>query len=397
MPELSQADRDFVAELKTFIADNLDPETRAVVEAGGHPTKAQMTAWQRALASRNWLIYTWSAEHGGPGFTPLRQFLFEQTLAEMHAPGNNGLEIKMAGPVIREFGNAEQKARHLPGIMQGTVNWCQGYSEPGAGSDLASLATRADIDGDDYIVNGQKIWTSYAHWADWMFMLARTSREAKRQSGITFLLVDMKTPGITVRPIVAMDGHHGFNEVFFDNVRVPRANRIGEEGKGWTYAKFLLSNERLGVVSLPMIRHSLQRAEAAVARPLADGSLLVDDATWAARLVDLKVRLRALEGWVKASLDELLEQGRPGVEISMVKIRGTELNQDLAEFTMDALAYDALPYDFERSATADRALAPTPDFGATITAAYLYRRAFTILGGSTEIQKNIVSKAILGL
>ncbi|MDB5694609.1 MAG: hypothetical protein JWN21_152 [Sphingomonas bacterium] len=397
MPKLSPADQAFVADLRAFIAENLDPDLRAVVAAGGHPTKAQLKAWEHGLATRNWLVYTWSAEHGGPGLTPLQQFLFDQTIAEMHAPSNNGLAIKMAGPVIREFGNPEQKAQHLPGILQGTVNWCQGYSEPGAGSDLAAVATRAEADGNDYIVNGQKIWTSYAHWADWMFMLVRTSQEAKRQSGITFLLVDMRTPGITVRPIVASDGHHGFNEVFFDNVRVPQSNRIGEEGKGWTYAKFLLSNERLGVVSLPGIRHALARAEAAVTRPLADGSRLIDDVDFTNRLVDLKVRLRALEGWVKQSLDELLEGGKPGPEVSMVKIRGTELNQDLAEFTMDALAYDALPYDFEQAASVARDIAPTPDFGTTVTAGYLYRRAFTILGGSTEVQKNIVSKAILGL
>ena len=397
MPDLAPADRAFVEDLRGFIAAHLDPETRGIVAAGGHPSKAQSKAWERALATRNWLVYTWSADQGGPGLTPLQQFLFDETLAAMHAPSNNGLAIKMAGPVIREFGTPAQRADHLPGIINGTVSWCQGYSEPGAGSDLAALSATAERDGDCYIVNGQKIWTSYAHWADWMFMLVRTSREAKRQSGITFLLVDMKTPGITVRPIVAADGHHGFNEVFFDQVRVPVANRIGEEGRGWTYAKFLLTNERLGVVSLPSIKHALARAEQAVSRVAADGCRLIDDPAFADRLVDLKVRLRALEGWVRESLERLLTGGTPGVEVSLVKIRGTELNQDLAEFTMDALAYDALPYAFEDARAPARPLGDAGEGMETVTAGYIYRRSFTILGGSTEVQKNIVSKAILGL
>jgi alkylation response protein AidB-like acyl-CoA dehydrogenase len=395
--QLATEDQAFVVDLRAFIAANLAPETKAVVAAGGHPSKAQMKGWEQALATRNWLVYTWPKEEGGPGLTVLQQFLFDQIISEMHAPSNNGLAIRMAGPVIREFGTPEQRARHLPGIIDGTVSWCQGYSEPGAGSDLAALSTSAERDGDDYIINGQKIWTSYAHWADWMFMLVRTSRESKRQSGITFLLVDMTTPGVTVRPIVSSDGHHGFNEVFFENVRVPAANRIGEEGKGWTYAKYLLQHERLGVVSLPGIRHSMRRAEAALALPDGNGTRLADNPAFTHRLVDFKVRLRALEGWVQKGLAELLEGGSPGVEVSMIKIRGTELNQDLAEFTMDALGLDALPNVFEDSASPVRAIAPTPDFGSSITASYIYRRSFTILGGSTEIQKNIVAKTMLGL
>ena len=353
---LSAKDQAFVDEVTAFVDETLDPDTRATVSAGGHPDKAQMKAWELALGARGWRVYTWSKEQGGPGFTPLQQFLFEETLAQCHAPGDNGIESRMAGPVIREFGTPEQKAQHLPGIISGAVNWCQGYSEPGAGSDLASLATRAERDGDDYVVNGQKIWTSLAHWADWMFMLVRTSKESTRQAGITFLLVDMKSPGITVRPIRASDGHHGFNEVFFENVRVPVANRIGEEGRGWTYAKFLLMHERLGVVSLPGIKHGLARAEAIVETPDAAGERPGEDPQVLARLTNLKIRLAALEGWVQRGLAQLLEGGSPGDDVSLIKIAGTELNQDIAAFAMDVLGEQALPYSFDDQGASPRRL-----------------------------------------
>lgn len=393
---LEPEDQAFVDDARAFIAANLDPETRAVVAAGGHPDKAQVRAWEQTLATRNWLVYTWSRENGGPGLTTRQQILLEEIIAEMHAPVDHGLSTRMAGPVILAFGSPEQQARHLPGIRNGTVGWCQGYSEPGAGSDLASLSTRAALDGDDYVVNGQKIWTTHAHWADWMFMLVRTSRDSMRQSGITFLLMDMKTPGITIRPIVSADGHHSFNEVFFEDVRVPVANRIGEEGKGWTYAKYLLSHERLGVVSLPAIKYALTRAEEALERVSQRPSGV--DPSLVRRLVDLKVRARALEAWVNRGLAEMLEGGRPGLEVSLMKIRGTELNQDLAEFTMDVIGLDALPSAFNaRHESPDRDIDPSSGFCDGTTTNYIFRRAYTILGGSTEIQKNIVSKALLGL
>ncbi|MFT3976442.1 MAG: acyl-CoA dehydrogenase family protein [Sphingomonas bacterium] len=395
MTMLSPEDQAFAEDFRAFVAANLDLETRAIVADGGYPSKTQVRAWFRALASRNLFAHTWKAEHGGPGLTPMQQLLFEEIVAEMHAPSNNGLETKLAGPVIREFGNEAQRRQHLPGILDATICWCQGYSEPGAGSDLASLKTRAERDGDDYVVNGQKIWTSYAHWADWMFMLVRTSQEARRQDGISFLLVDMKTPGITVRPILAANGHHGFNEVFFDNVRVPVANRVGGEGKGWTYAKFLLSNERLGVVAIPNIQYAMRQAEDALRRPRADGSRLIDNRAWADRLTDLKVRLRAVEGWIQKMTAEQLAGGSPGVEVSLLKIRGTELNQAIAELAMDALGYDALPFDFATGASPTDRLA---DSGALrATSRFIDRRVSTILGGSTEIQKNIVTRAMLGL
>jgi alkylation response protein AidB-like acyl-CoA dehydrogenase len=395
--DLTPDDQAFCDALRGFIEETLDPKTRAKVAAGGHTGKDEQLAWEQALARKGWYAYTWPAELGGAGFTVRQQYLFEQVTAEMNCPSLTTLAIKMAGPVIQAFGTPEQQARHLPGIFAATTYWCQGYSEPGAGSDLASLSTQAERQGDVYVVRGGKIWTSYAHWADWMFMLVRTSKESKRQSGISFLLVDMKSPGITVRPIISADGHHGFNEVFFNDVEVPVENRIGEEGLGWTYAKYLLSHERLGVVSLPGIQSSLRRAEVAVSQPDADGRRLIDDPAFGNRLVDLKVRMRALEGWVQKSMAEVLAGGSPGVEVSLIKIRGTELNQDLAEFTMDALGYDALPYHFEASASPERGITPTPDYGATTTGSYIYRRTFTILGGSTEVQKNIVSKAMLGL
>ena len=394
---LAPDDRAFADEVRRFVAATIDPQTRAIVAAGGHPNREQADRWFQALGERNWLAHTWSRDHGGPGFTPIQQVIFDQVMAEMDAPANNGLGTRLAGPVIREFGTPEQRAQHLPGILRGTVNWCQGYSEPGAGSDLASLTTRADRDGDDYIVNGQKIWTSYAHWADWIFMLVRTSREAKRQAGISFLLVDMTSPGITVRPILAAEGHHGFNEIFFDDVRVPIANRIGEEGQGWTCAKFLLSHERLGVVSLPNIRRAMAAAERAAHHRDASGRRLIDDPAFEHRLVDLKVRLRAVEGWVGQLIAQVVDGGSPGIDVSMLKIAGTELHQAIVAFTLDAAGYDALPFLFETGATPTRTIATPPAFVERAAAQYIGRRVSTILGGSTEIQKNILSKTLLGL
>jgi 3-oxochol-4-en-24-oyl-CoA dehydrogenase len=393
--DFTPEDRAFAAELRAFVAENLSSETAATIARGEHPTKLQVTRWEEALGRRGWLAYTWPREAGGPGLSVLQKFLFEVITAEMGAPAMNGLGIKMAGPVIQAFGTPEQKARHLTGILQGTVQWCQGYSEPGSGSDLASLTTHAERGRDRYVVNGQKIWTSFGHWADWMFMLVRTSRESTRQAGISFLLVDMTTPGITVRPIVSADGHHGLNEIFLENVEVPLENLVGEEGRGWTYAKYLLGHERLGIVSLPAITSGLALAQQAADLGDADGTPRGADAHFADRLVDLKIRARALQGWVQEGLRMAEAGGAPGAEVSLMKIRGTQLIQDLREFVIDAAGVDALPYDFSRAHNP-----PRPGTAAVIDGAmggYIYERAFTILGGTTEIQKNIASKALLGL
>lgn len=394
---LTVEERGFADRIRAFIRENLDPATATLIRRGDHVPKEGRVAWEQALGRKGWLAYTWPKENGGPGWSVREQFIFDHICAEMDTSPITPFGIKMVGPVLLKYGDEAQKCQHLPGILASTVWWCQGYSEPGAGSDLAALSTRADRDGDHYIVNGQKIWTSTAHWADWMFALVRTSREDRRQDGISFLLIDMRTPGITVRPIIAMDGHHGFNEVFFTDVRVPAANRIGEEGKGWTYAKYLLSHERLEVVGLNQIAQDMRRLRHAALSGHEGGPRAWDDPDFRSRIADLEVRLRALEAGVLEALGEMMRGGSPGPTVSMLKIRGTELNQDVAELMMDAIGAHALPYAFADVGSPPRALAPPPGHAETVSAIYMYRRAWTILGGSTEIQKNIMSKAVLEL
>ena len=255
---LKSEHRAFADEVREFARKNLSPATKAKASSGKHFSRDDHVVWQQALGKKGWLAYTWPKKFGGPGFDVTQRFLFENVLAEEGAPRIIPFGVKMVGPVIYTFGNDAQKERFLPGIRSSEVQWCQGYSEPGAGSDLANLRTRAVRDGDHYIVNGQKTWTSAAHWADWIFCLVRTNPEAKPQEGISFLLIDMKTPGITVRPIVMLDGHHHVNDVFFDNVKVPVANLIGKENEGWTCAKFLLANERLGIAEVPASKRGVR-------------------------------------------------------------------------------------------------------------------------------------------
>ena len=253
----------FADEVRAFVRANLAADTRDKVKNGKHLNRDDYMRWQQALGKKGWLVYTWPKKHGGPGFTPAQRYIFENICAEEYAPGIIPFGTKMVGPVIYTFGSDEQKQKYLPAIRESTVWWCQGYSEPGSGSDLASLRTRAELQGDHYVVNGQKIWTTNAHWADWMFCLVRTSNEGKRQEGISFLLIDMKTPGIKVDPIYLVDGtrtpmRHEVNQVFFTDVKVPVENRVGEENKGWTYAKYLLEFERGGQAFGPRLRKAFR-------------------------------------------------------------------------------------------------------------------------------------------
>ena len=395
--QMNEEDRAFSKGLRAFIAAELDPVTRDITAAGGTPSQALRLAWEQALGRKGWLAYTWSQAEGGAGLSMLQQFLFEQIGAEMNAPRLPLFATKMVGPVLNRFGSPEQKSRFLPGILSGETAWCQGYSEPGSGSDLASLKMSARRDGDHYVLNGQKIWTTGAHYADWIFVLARTSQEEKRQQGISFILVDMKSPGITVRPIVAAYGSHSFNEVFFDNVRVPVGNLVGEEGKGWTYAKYLLSHERLGVLGSLGLGQAMVRARRAAARPGADGEPLGVRPAFRDRLAHLEIRYGALNVWVEKIVEEMLAEGAPGRYVSLVMITATRLSQDISAFTMDALGPDALPFAFDAARAPEREWAGGEDFETTATANYIYQRVFSILGGTTEIQKNIIAKTVLDL
>src|SRR6266576_2566395 len=302
----------------------------------------------------------------------------------------------MVGPVIYTFGSDEQKERFLPGIRSSQVSWCQGYSEPGAGSDLANLRTRAVREGDHYIVNGQKTWTSFAHWADWIFCLVRTDPAAKPQEGISFLLIDMKTPGITVKPIIMADGGHEVNEVFFDNVKVPIENLIGKEGEGWTYAKFLLANERLGIAAVPQSKRGVEALKDIARAELEEGKQLIKNQSFAEKIADLEIQVTALEYTELRVLSSMAHGGQPGPEVSGLKIRGSEIQQRITELTMEAVGEYSAPYlpGLLWQGTNEEPVGPA--YAPLAAPRYFNTRKTTIYGGSNEIQKGIISKMVLG-
>ncbi|WP_428673121.1 acyl-CoA dehydrogenase family protein [Reyranella sp.] len=376
----------FADEVRAFARDNLSPATREKTFSGKHYDRDDHVVWQQALGRKGWLPYTWPKKHGGPGFDVTQRFLFENVLAEEGAPRIIPFGVKMVGPVIYTFGDDAQRERFLPGIRSSEVQWCQGYSEPGAGSDLASLRTRAVREGDHYIVNGQKTWTSFAHWADWIFCLVRTDTDAKPQEGISFLLIDMKTPGVTVRPIIMLDGAHHVNDVFFDNVKVPVANRIGKENEGWTCAKFLLANERLGIAEVPASKRGVRSL-----RELNDDPSLIE------KIADVDLQVQALEMSELRALSTMALGGAPGPEVSTLKVRGSEIQQRIAELAMEAVGEYAAPYQPGMLFHDTNETPVGPDHAPPAAPRYFNMRKTTIYGGSTEVQKNIVSKMVLGL
>ena len=300
--------------------------------------------------------------------------------------------LKMVGPVIYTFGTQEQKDRFLPAILASDEWWCQGYSEPGSGSDLASLKTKAVLDGDDYVVTGAKIWTTYAQYADWIFCLVRTNNEGKKQQGISFLLIDMKSPGIKVNPIVSIDNHHSLNEVEFNEVRVPVSNLIGEQDKGWTYAKSLLAHERTSIAGVADSKRALGQVKDYAAREINGGKSLLSDPIFQTRLSDIEIELMALEFTELRVLAAVASGGAPGAESSLLKIKGTELQQAVQTLAMEVAAYyqGVLPTELSEQALGH-------DFGSKARQSYMYGRAATVYGGSNEVQKNIIAKAVLGL
>jgi alkylation response protein AidB-like acyl-CoA dehydrogenase len=344
------------------------------------------------MAAKGWLAVNWPKSAGGTGWTANEKYIFDEELERAGALNVVPMGLLYVGPVIYTFGTEEQKQRFLPGILDSTTFWAQGYSEPGSGSDLASLQCSAVSKGDDYIVNGTKIWTSLGQHADWIFCLLRTSQEEKKQEGITFLLIDMKTPGITVHPIITIDGKHSLNSVTFEDVRVPKENRIGEEGKGWTYANYLLGHERTSYAHVAGKRKQLANTRAG-----AKERGLLDDPAFVEKLVSLEARLDALEITVLRTLSSVAEGGAPGNESSILKIIATELAQDITELGMEAYGSYAQPAFPDSVAPAWTGNTALPSGGAPAVAAYLGARAQSIYGGSNEIQKNIIAKRILGL
>ena len=351
-----------------------------------------MIEWQHRLNEKGWMAPGWPVEHGGTGWDVTKTFIFNSERAAAGAPDIIPFGVIMVAPVIIKYGNDEQKERFLPRILNSEDWWCQGYSEPGAGSDLASLKTKAELDGDDYIINGSKIWTTYAQYADWIFCLVRTDNSGRKQEGITFLLIDMKSPGVTVRPIETIDGFHHLNEVFFDNVRVPVANRIGEEGKGWTYAKSLLVHERLSIAEVADSKRGLTQLKEFARQEVNGGKALLDDPLFAKRVSDVEIDLMALEYTELRALSDIAEGKPPGPESSLLKLQGTEVQQAIQTLRMDVAGYYSATLQGDLSA--DELGHPFADVAQKL---YFRGRASTIYGGSNEVQKNITAKYVLGL
>lgn len=385
--DFSPEEESFRLEVREFLRDKLPAEIRAKVESGVSLSRDEYIAWHRTLFERGWGAPSWPVEHGGPGWTQVQQYIFDAECAAAGAPSVIPFGTKMVAPVLMAFGNDAQRRRFLPKILSGEHWWCQGYSEPGAGSDLASLSTRAVRDGDEYVVTGQKTWNTLGHYADWIFCLVRTAVTEKPQRGISFLLIDMRSPGITVRPIATMDGVHEISDIWFDKVRVPAENLVGEENKGWTYAKFLLRHERGNIAGLGSTRRELERLKRIAAVERKDGRPLIEDARFAARIAEAEIELIALEITNLRVLSAHSEEESPGPEVSLLKIRGTEISQTVTELLIEAIG----PHALRLSSTAG------PDYAHGLTAHYLNMRKVSIYAGSNEIQRNLIAQALLGL
>jgi alkylation response protein AidB-like acyl-CoA dehydrogenase len=356
-----------------------------------------MEEWHGILNDRGWLANHWPEEWGGPGWSVIQRFIFDNESALAHAPRVVPFGVNMLGPVLIKYGSEEQKRQWLPRILDGSDWWCQGYSEPGAGSDLAGLKTTAVRNGDVYVVNGQKTWTTLGQHADMIFCLVRTDATAKKQEGISFLLIDMKTPGIEVRPITLIDGEAEVNEVFFTDVEVPVANLVGEENMGWTYAKYLLTYERTNIAGVGFSIASFQRLKEVAQEQKKNGRVLADDPLFAARMARVEIDLANMQTTNLRVLAAVAGGGVPGAESSMLKIKGTEIRQEITSLTRRAYGSYAAPYIPEALEAGWNGEPIGPEDAATAAPSYFNNRKLSIFGGSNEIQKNIISKAILGL
>jgi alkylation response protein AidB-like acyl-CoA dehydrogenase len=375
----------FRDEVRQFLANELPADIRGRIGRGDHGhVRDDITQWQKILHAKGWGAPAWPAEFGGTGWSKTQQYIFETECAMADAPAQLAFGVKMVAPVLMRYGSPEQQHYFLPRILAADDWWCQGYSEPGSGSDLASLKMKAERDGDDYVLNGQKVWNTLGQFADWIFCLVRTDSSGKPQKGISFLLIDMKTPGISVRPTKLLDGSFEVNEIWFDNVRVPITNRVGEENEGWTYAKFLLGHERTNIAGIGWSKRELRRLKSDAAKVTRDGRSFLEDPVFGSRIAQLEIELTALEITnLRVIFDEAAKKA-PGPEASMLKIRGTEIMQRISELQVDLLGAGALAYDHDSD-------------DSRATAAYLNLRKLTIFGGSNEIQRNIIAHMILKL
>ena len=387
----------FRADVRKFVTAGLPADISAKVKGGKRLAKDDFVRWQKILHKKGWGATMWPTQFGGTGWSAVQQHIFEEECAEAGAPLQLPFGLKMVAPVIMAFGSKGQQDYFLPRIVDGTDWWCQGYSEPGSGSDLASLKTKAERKGDHYIVNGQKTWNTLGQHADWIFCLVRTSSEGRQQEGISFLLIDMKTPGITVRPIIMNDGEHEINEVWFEDVRVPAQNLVGEENKGWTYAKFLLGHERTGIAGVGRSKAALHHLKDIARNELSYDKPLMEDARFRDRIAQVEMELMALEITNMRVLSAEKEKKAPGPEASILKIKGSEIQQTIAELQMQALGHYALPWLPEALDPAWQGEPVGADYAAPLSGHYFNYRKTTIYGGSNEIQKNIIAQMILGL
>jgi pimeloyl-CoA dehydrogenase large subunit len=390
----------FRDEVRGFFRANLPESIRAKLVEGKHLAKDDVIVWQRILNKKGWAVANWPAEWGGTGWTPVQQYIFQDELQQTPAPQPLGFGVTMVGPVMIAFGSQAQKERFLPRIANLDDWWCQGFSEPGAGSDLASLRTAAKREGDHYLVNGQKTWTTLAQHADWIFCLVRTDLQAKKQEGISFLLIDMNTPGITVRPIITIEGGHEVNEVFFDDVRVPAENLVGEENKGWDYAKYLLGRERTGIARVGMSKERIRRIKELAALERDGDTPLIEDERFREKLAAVEVELKALEMTQLrvVAAERHRTDNKPDPASSILKIKGSEIQQATTELLLEVVGPYALPYQPEREEDERWNEPPIgPEWAGPIAPTYFNWRKTSIYGGTNEIQKNIIAKAILGL
>lgn len=395
---LSPEDEAFRREVRAFLAEKMPPEFATRTDTGLRMSKEDHVRWQRILYDKGWIAAGWPVEYGGTGWTAMQKHIFEEECALAGAPPLIPFGLVMVAPVLMAFGSQAQKDRYLPRILRSDDWWCQGYSEPGSGSDLASLRTKAVRDGDHYVVTGQKTWTTLAQHADMMFTLVRTSDTGKPQEGITFLLIDMHAPGVTVQPITTLDGSQEINSVFLDAVRVPVENRVGEEGKGWTYAKYLLGHERTSIAAVGRSKAQLRKLKGIARTELAGGKPIIEDPDYARRLAQVEIDLLSLESLVLRTLYAESEGKPVGAEPSFLKIKGTQIQQGLTELLMEAIGPYAAPYQPETFRDDGWNEEPVgPDYGPALAPLYFNWRKASIYGGSNEIQKNILAKMVLGL
>ena len=398
----SQEEEAFRSEVRVFLEAELPPDIREKSRLGKRLCKDDFTRWQKILHRKGWGAVMWPKRFGGTGWNIVQQHIFEEERVDAGAPPQIAFAFKMVSPVLMAFGNRQQQDCFLPTILSGEHWWCQGYSEPGAGSDLASLTTSAVRQGDRYVVNGQKTWNTLGQYADWIFCLVRTSTEGRPQEGISFLLIDMKSPGITVRPIALLDGEHEVNEIWFDNVSVPLSNRVGEENQGWTYAKFLLNHERANNAGIATCKRALKKLKEIASEQASGGRTLIEDSRFRDRIAQVELELMALEVTNLRVLSAMTnEQQALGPEVSVLKIKGSEIQQQISELQMHALGHDALPYlreALDANWTVDPLLGEHyRPYAPPLSGQYFNLRKTTIYAGSSEVQKNIISRHILGL